>query len=181
MTPERRGEELLPQEGGDRWSRGCRMNNPPWQNNHLPATGKAFLSPKDGRGQRPRGQRERPSHRGHRSEHRAGHGNGHAAVPVNGNGHRDEASAPQQSLFSWAEFMAEEPVQAKGRSRKPQPATASLFEWALSLEPERERPWDCLSGLAAVTLGVSGQAGRGSRFPSTRLPSGFSGFSGTSA
>ena len=44
----------------------------------------------------------------------------------------------QQSLFSWAEFMAEEPVKPKGRSRKPQPATASLFEWALELEQERE-------------------------------------------
>ena len=39
-------------------------------------------------------------------------GNGHAPVPVNGNGangHRDdEALEPQQSLFSWAEFMSEE-------------------------------------------------------------------------
>ena len=32
--------------------------------------------------------------------------------------------------------MAEEPVKTKGR--KPQPATASLFEWALTLEQERE-------------------------------------------
>ena len=45
---------------------------------------------------------------------------------------------PQQSLFSWAEFMAEEPVKPRGRSRKPQPATASLFDWALTLEWERE-------------------------------------------
>ena len=45
-------------------------------------------------------------------------GNGHAAVEVNGNGHSDEAPEPQQSLFSWAEFMAEEPVKPKGR--KPQ-------------------------------------------------------------
>ena len=44
----------------------------------------------------------------------------------------------QQSLFSWAEFMAEEPVKPKGRSRKAQPATSSLFDWALSLEQERE-------------------------------------------
>ena len=43
---------------------------------------------------------------------------------------------PQQSLFSWAVFMAEEPVKPKGRNRKRQPATASLFEWAL--EQERE-------------------------------------------
>ncbi len=65
-------------------------------------------------------------------------GNGHAAVEVNGNGHSDEVPEPQQSLFSWAEFMAEEPVKPKGRGRKPQPAAASLFEWALTVEQERE-------------------------------------------
>ena len=67
---------------------------------------------------------------------RHANGNGHAAVPVNG--HHDEAPEPQQSLFSWAEFMAEEPVKPKGRGRKPQPAAASLFEWALTVEQERE-------------------------------------------
>ena len=65
-------------------------------------------------------------------------GNGHAAVEVNGNGHSDEVPEPQQSLFSWAEFMAEEPVKPKGRGRKPQPAATSLFEWALEMEQERE-------------------------------------------
>ena len=64
--------------------------------------------------------------------HANGNGNG------NGNGHHDEAPEPQQSLFSWAEFMAEEPVKPKGRGRKPQPAAASLFEWALTVEQERE-------------------------------------------
>ena len=49
------------------------------------------------------------------------HGNGHEARPVNDNGHRDEAPEPQQTLFSWAEFMAEEPVKANGRGRKAQP------------------------------------------------------------
>ena len=34
--------------------------------------------------------------------------------------------------------MAEEPVKPKGRKRKPQPATLSMFEWAFSLEKERE-------------------------------------------
>ena len=57
---------------------------------------------------------------------------------INGNGHSDEAPEPQQTLFSWAEFMAEEPVKPKGRGRKPQPAAASLFEWALTVEQERE-------------------------------------------
>ena len=55
------------------------------------------------------------------------------------NGHHDdEAPEPQQSLFSWAEIMAEEPAKPKGRGRKPQPATLSMFEWALTLEQERE-------------------------------------------
>ena len=57
-----------------------------------------------------------------------GNENGHAAVKVNGNGHHEEALKPQQSLFSWAEFMAEEPVKPKGRKSKPQPATLSMFE-----------------------------------------------------
>ena len=57
---------------------------------------------------------------------------------ANGNGHSDEAPEPQQTLFSWAEFMAEEPVKPKGRGRKPQPVAASLFEWALEMEQERE-------------------------------------------
>ena len=48
-------------------------------------------------------------------------GNGHAAVMVNSNGHHEEVDGPMQSLFSWTEFMAEEPAKPKGRSRKPQP------------------------------------------------------------
>ena len=80
------------------------------------------------------------------------HANGHDAIgPTvelapgadhkvngNGNGHHDEAPEPQQSLFSWAEFMAEEPVKPRGRKQKPQPATLSMFEWAMTLEKERE-------------------------------------------
>ena len=64
-------------------------------------------------------------------------GNGHhdATGPtveaVLGNGHHEEAGEPQRMLFSWAEFMAEEPVKRNGRSGKPQPASASLFDWAL--------------------------------------------------
>ena len=72
-------------------------------------------------------------------------GNGHAPAPVNslprtgygGNGHHeDEAPEPQQSLFSWAEFMAE-PVKPK-RNGKPQPASLSMFEWAMEQEREKE-------------------------------------------
>ena len=88
-----------------------------------------------------------------------GNGNGHhdpfdigptvELVPANGhangngtNGHRDdEAPEPQQSLFSWAEFMAEETVKPK-RNGKPQPATLSMFEWAMTLEQQREEERD---------------------------------------
>ena len=61
-----------------------------------------------------------------------GHANGNGA-----NGHDDdEADEPQQSLFSWAEFMAE-PVKPK-RNGKPQPASLSMFEWAMEQEREKE-------------------------------------------
>ena len=85
-----------------------------------------------------------------------GNGNGHhddvfgptvELVPANGNGHangngtnghrEDEAPEAQQSLFSWAEFMAEEPDKPK-RNRKPQPASLSMFEWAMEQEREKE-------------------------------------------
>ena len=51
---------------------------------------------------------------------------------------RDDAREPQRTLFSWAEFMAEEPEQPRRRSRKPEPASISLFEWALEREREGE-------------------------------------------
>ena len=75
---------------------------------------------------------------GHKVNGNGANGNGHAPAPVNGNGHHDEAPESQQSLFSWAEFMAEEPVKPKSRKSKPQPATISMFEWALTQEQERE-------------------------------------------
>ena len=67
--------------------------------------------------------------------------NGHAPANGNGNGangHHDdgEAEEPQQSLFSWAEFMVEEPVKTKRRNGKPQPASLSMFEWAMEQEKE---------------------------------------------
>ena len=68
--------------------------------------------------------------------HVAANGNGHAAIEVAVD--RDESPEPQQTLFSWAEFMAEEPIKPKGRVRRPQPATASLFEWAVEQEREGE-------------------------------------------
>ena len=58
---------------------------------------------------------------------------------ANGNGHNhDEADKPEKTLFSWADFVAEEPVKPKRRSRRPKPAVASLFESALTMEQERE-------------------------------------------
>ena len=54
------------------------------------------------------------------------------------NGHHDDSEEPQQTRFSWTEFMAAEPVKAKGRSRKQKPETLSMFEWALALEQERK-------------------------------------------
>ncbi len=72
------------------------------------------------------------------SNGRTANGNGHApANGANGKGHHEEADEPQQSLFSWAEFMAE-PVKPKGRNGKPQPASMSMFEWALEQEREAE-------------------------------------------
>ena len=64
--------------------------------------------------------------------------NGPGGDPVPDNGSHDGDPEPQQTLFSWAEFMAEGPVRPKGRSRKPQPASLSMFEWALGMERERE-------------------------------------------
>ena len=58
---------------------------------------------------------------------RHANGAGRAAAPVNGNGHHEEAAEGHQSLFSWAEFMAEEPVKPKGRKPKSQSATLSMF------------------------------------------------------
>ena len=71
--------------------------------------------------------------------HANGNGNGHAPAPANGhaNGHHeDETPEPQQSLFSWAEFMAEEPAKPKRRNGKAQPASLSMFEWAMEQEKE---------------------------------------------
>ena len=66
--------------------------------------------------------------------HANGNGNGHHSLPRTGYG--DEAPEPQQSLFSWAEFMAEEPV--KPRGRKTQAPSLSLFAWAVEQEREEE-------------------------------------------
>ena len=60
------------------------------------------------------------------------------ALHDNGNGHHEEAGDPQQTLFSWAEFMAQEPVKPKRRTGTQQPASMSMFEWAVGQEREKE-------------------------------------------
>ncbi len=69
--------------------------------------------------------------------HRNGTGATVEVGAANGH-HHDEAPETQQSLFSWGEFMAEEPVEKQSRRGKKEAASLSLFEWALSLEQERE-------------------------------------------
>ena len=60
------------------------------------------------------------------------------AVGVDKGNRHDDASESQRTLFSWAEFMAEEPGEPgepKHRRRDEAP-TLSLFEWALEREQE---------------------------------------------
>ena len=57
-----------------------------------------------------------------------------SAVKASAHGGRESAGEPQRTLFSWAEFMAEEPAEPNRRGEGEAP-TLSLFEWAL----ERER------------------------------------------
>ena len=67
--------------------------------------------------------------------------NGHAAnragrcdVETDGSG----SIEGQRSLFSWAEFL-EEP-DGKRQNGRPRPASASLFQWALSLQQAEVEP-----------------------------------------
>ena len=65
------------------------------------------------------------------------------AVPVladqpHGGGQPNEAPEPQQSVFSWAEFLAEKPAEP-GRRRRKSPASLPLFELAVSLERGQQR------------------------------------------
>ena len=74
-------------------------------------------------------------------EHCPSNGNGHAPAPVNGaNGHHDdsEAEEPQQSLFSWAEFMTE-PVKPKRKQREaPAREPSRCSSGRMEQEQERE-------------------------------------------
>ncbi|MCY3589408.1 MAG: hypothetical protein OXH40_12085 [Chloroflexi bacterium] len=53
-------------------------------------------------------------------------------VPCVGHHGQDE----QQTLFSWAEFLAERPEESKPRGRHPRPSGPSLFDWALEREQQ---------------------------------------------
>ena len=61
-------------------------------------------------------------------------------VHTNGNG-RDEALEPQQSLFSWAEFLAEELMKPKARrskpSPRPSPCSSGHSTWSKTSSPLR--------------------------------------------
>ena len=70
--------------------------------------------------------------------HRNGTNGTRAAIEVvSANGHNGEAPEMQQSLFSWAEFMAETPQKPR-KNGKEKSQTLSMFEWALSLEEEKQ-------------------------------------------
>ncbi len=62
-----------------------------------------------------------------------------AAIPC---GHHTGVAPEQRDLFSWAEFLSDEPTPTKRRRQKQAQPSASLFEWAL----EREQQ----SGMAAA-------------------------------
>ena len=71
---------------------------------------------------------------------RHANGSGNSLPRTGYGGHHDEPkeqTASGGSLFSWAEFMVE-PVEPKRRNGKPQPATMSMFEWAMEQEREKE-------------------------------------------
>ena len=55
------------------------------------------------------------------------------AIPC---GHHVGVAPQQQDLFSWAEFLSNEPTPTKRRSRKQAQPSASLFEWALEQEQQ---------------------------------------------
>ncbi len=62
-----------------------------------------------------------------------------AAIPC---GHHTRVAPQQRDLFSWAEFLSDEPTPTKRRRRKQVQPSTSLFEWALEQEQQ--------AGLAAA-------------------------------
>ncbi len=88
-----------------------------------------------------------------------GNGNGHydlfGSVPAPVNSRREKASEPQQTLHAWAEFMATEPVKAKGRSRNPEQADRSLATG--QRDPQSGRR-DCFEDGSAADATVAARA-----------------------
>ena len=58
--------------------------------------------------------------------------------PVGGGFGAAEAAGRSGRCSPWAEFLAEEPVQPRGRNGKPKPSSLDLFEWSLGIEREKE-------------------------------------------
>ena len=50
-----------------------------------------------------------------------------------------EADGPEQAVLTWAELFAQVPPKRNGRRKPPQPASLSLFEWAVQVEEEQVR------------------------------------------
>ena len=63
---------------------------------------------------------------------------GHSGTATEETEPSDPDDEAQQTLFSWAEFMAEAPAERRSRSRKRPEPSVSLFSWALTMERERE-------------------------------------------
>ena len=90
------------------------------------------------------------------SGHKA-NSNGHAPVPVNGNGHHDEAEEPQQSLFARAEFVggaAEAEEQPQGPGPVPVPLRAGGGTGARGRAGRREAI-ECKTQGEDVTIAAS--------------------------
>ena len=69
-------------------------------------------------------------------------GNGHAAVPVNGNGHSDETPEPQRTLISWADGLSRHLHQdtraaAASHSLPQCPSSSGRSAWSRSGRPSR--------------------------------------------
>ena len=60
------------------------------------------------------------------------------ALDIGATNDHAEVEEPEQSVLTWAELFAEEPPKRNGQRKRPQPASLSLFEWAVNAEEERE-------------------------------------------
>ena len=61
-------------------------------------------------------------------------GHGHVVPPIGDYDYHEETAEGQQSLFSWAEFLAEEPAQIQdaAASPRPRPCSSPSGSWATS-------------------------------------------------